>query len=111
MRIAVLMVASTLTAADWSQFRGPNGTGVSSTSRMPAEFGPDKNVAWKTAIPFGHSSPIIVGDTIFITVTSFTHPIDGNHYSGVADNCLYWRFVVVTWLPIAALVYLGPRLL
>jgi cytochrome c oxidase subunit 3 len=37
--------------------------------------------------------------------------VDTNHFSDVADNCLYWHFVVIAWLPIAALVYLGPRLL
>ena len=59
MRIALFLIATTLTAADWSQFRGPNGTGIAD-SKLPAEFGPSKNVAWKIAVPFGHSSPIIV---------------------------------------------------
>src|ERR1043165_3703824 len=29
---------------DWSQFRGPNGTGISSAINLPLEFGPDRNV-------------------------------------------------------------------
>lgn len=52
---------------DWSQFRGPNGTGVSTTSGLPTEFGPKQNVIWKTALPPGHSSPILTRDRIFIT--------------------------------------------
>jgi len=52
---------------DWSQFRGPNGTGVSTTSGLPTEFGPKQNVIWKTALPPGHSSPVLTRDRIFIT--------------------------------------------
>jgi outer membrane protein assembly factor BamB len=52
---------------DWTQFRGPNGTGVSSTTGLPQEFGPNKNVVWKTELPPGHSSPVLTRDRIFIT--------------------------------------------
>jgi len=54
-------------ASDWAQFRGPNGTGVSNTSNLPAEFGPTKNVIWKVATPPGHSSPVLGRDNIFMT--------------------------------------------
>src|SRR6266852_1698720 len=52
---------------DWSRFRGPNGSGVSISTRVPAEFGPDRNVIWKTELPFGHSSPALTRDRIFLT--------------------------------------------
>jgi outer membrane protein assembly factor BamB len=58
---------STVAAEDWSQFRGPNGTGVSITTGLPTEFGPDKNVLWKTPLPPGHSSPVLSRNRIFIT--------------------------------------------
>lgn len=54
-------------AEDWSQFRGPNGTGVSETTGLPSEFGPSKNVIWKTALPPGHSSPVLTKDRVFVT--------------------------------------------
>src|SRR5438270_8989709 len=54
-------------AADWPRFRGPNGTGVAETSALPDSIGPDKHVLWKTALPPGHSSPVISGDHIFLT--------------------------------------------
>lgn len=54
-------------ADDWSQFRGPNGTGISNTTHLPVEFGPERNVIWKTALPPGHSSPILGRDRIFMT--------------------------------------------
>jgi hypothetical protein len=38
----------------WSQFRGPNATGIAVTSKAPpTEFGPEKNLLWKTAVPPG----------------------------------------------------------
>ena len=52
---------------DWSQFRGPNSSGVSAAVNLPAEFGPDKNVIWKTVLPPGHSSPVLTADRIFLT--------------------------------------------
>lgn len=61
--------ASTLTAADapWPQFRGPGGSGVSDDAKVPTQLGPDKNVAWKVAVPPGMSSPVIAGDKLFLT--------------------------------------------
>ena len=74
-RTLVVLMALSLasTAADgpdpeaWSRFRGPNGSGVSTSTRLPTEFGPDKNVIWKVALPFGHSSPALTRDRIFLT--------------------------------------------
>src|SRR5258705_13514304 len=54
-------------SADWSRFRGPNGSGVVTTGRLPTEFGPTTNVVWKTELPFGHSSPSLTKDRIFLT--------------------------------------------
>ena len=65
---------SSASAEDWSQFRGPNGTGVSGTTGLPAEFGPGRNMIWKTAIPAGHSSPVLSSTRIFLTGS------DGNKY-------------------------------
>jgi outer membrane protein assembly factor BamB len=57
-------------AADWPQFRGPNAFGVSDTTGLPTEFGPDKNEIWRTALPPGHSSPVLSADRIFLTAFS-----------------------------------------
>jgi len=54
-------------AADWSGFRGPNGSGVSEGRNLPVEFGPNKNVLWKVAIPRGASSPVLVQDRVLLT--------------------------------------------
>jgi outer membrane protein assembly factor BamB len=55
-------------AADWPQFRGTYGSAVDpSGQRLPTEIGPDQNELWKTLLPPGHSSPVIVGQRIFLT--------------------------------------------
>jgi outer membrane protein assembly factor BamB len=53
--------------ADWPQFRGPNSSGIGSGVPVPAEFGPGKNERWSTPLLAGHSSPCVVGDSIFLT--------------------------------------------
>ena len=54
-------------AEDWPRFRGPNGSGVSSSSNLPSRFGLDVNVRWKADSGQGISSPIIVGDNLLFT--------------------------------------------
>jgi len=65
--LAALAFPAQSPAADWPRFRGPNGAGVAETSALPDSIGPDKHVVWKTALPPGHSSPVISGDRIFLT--------------------------------------------
>ncbi len=67
MRLWVLLLAVTPLAAQWPQFRGPNASGVAVARNLPVEFGPGKNVVWKTELPAGHSSPVIGGGRIFLT--------------------------------------------
>jgi outer membrane protein assembly factor BamB len=65
--------ACLLEASDWPQFRGPNARGVSDTTGLPTEFGPSKNVMWRTALPPGHSSPVLSEDRIFLTAFDDNH--------------------------------------
>ena len=67
MRIAALLLPVAMAAADWPGFRGHNSSGVSESTGLPVEFGPEKNVVWKTALPPGHSSPVLTADRIFVT--------------------------------------------
>lgn len=65
-----MLFSISVSAEDWLQFRGPNGSGISHSKGLPVEFGPTKNVVWKTALPPGHSSPVLTNDKIFITAHS-----------------------------------------
>ena len=50
-------------------------------------------------------------DTLVLTALMFTSHAKGRRYVDVAENALYWNFVVVAWLPIYAVLYFAPRLL
>ncbi len=65
--IAIACAVASLAAEDWSRFRGPNGSGISTGLNLPRDFGPELNVVWKTPLPFGHSSPILTADRIYVT--------------------------------------------
>lgn len=60
------------TAGDWTRFRGPNGSGLSTdTAPMPVKWSATENLKWKVPLPGpGSSSPIVVGDKVFVTCWS-----------------------------------------
>jgi outer membrane protein assembly factor BamB len=67
---ASLFVPAAVEAGDWTRFRGPNGSGISEET-APTEWGPEKNIKWAIDLPGrGVSSPIVVGDRVFVTCYS-----------------------------------------
>jgi outer membrane protein assembly factor BamB len=65
---------------NWPQWRGPDGLGISAASAYAEEWAPDKNIAWKTAVPGrGHSSPVVWGDRIFLTTSIEGPPAPYGH--------------------------------
>ena len=60
-------LAAVASDENWSQFRGPGGNAIAAEQSIPLEFGPEKNVLWKSELPSGHSSPCIWRDRIFLT--------------------------------------------
>ena len=67
--VLVLLLAARQAGAQWTQFRGPNGSGVGSGAGYPLEFSSSKNVVWKTAIPDASSSPVVIGGRVFLTTS------------------------------------------
>jgi cytochrome c oxidase subunit 3 len=49
-------------------------------------------------------------DTTVLTVLMHTGPIEGKRFVDVSENSLYWYFVVWSWVPMYAVIYLVPRL-
>jgi outer membrane protein assembly factor BamB len=65
---ATLFTAALGIAAEYPRFRGPDGSGASTETGLPLTWSLSENVAWKAALPgAGTSSPVFVGDRIFIT--------------------------------------------
>jgi outer membrane protein assembly factor BamB len=55
-------------AEDWTRFRGPNGSGISSASRAPSQWSESNNLKWSVDLPGrGSSCPIVVGDKVLLT--------------------------------------------
>jgi outer membrane protein assembly factor BamB len=54
------------------------GSGVTMETELPIEWGPEKNVRWRVALPDrGNSTPVVWGDRVFIT-----QPIESGHFRG-----------------------------
>jgi outer membrane protein assembly factor BamB len=53
---------------EWGEFRGPNGDGLVKEGKLPTEWGPDKNIAWKQPIDGkGWSSPVVADGKVYLT--------------------------------------------
>jgi outer membrane protein assembly factor BamB len=72
----VLLALATLSAAsvnagDWPRFRGPNGDGISTEGPIPTKWDAESNIKWTADLPGkGSSSPIVLGDRVFVTCYS-----------------------------------------
>jgi outer membrane protein assembly factor BamB len=63
--------ASAALGADWLQFRGPGGQGISDEKGLPTEWSAEKNIAWKVKLPgAGASCPVTRGNRVFVTCYS-----------------------------------------
>ncbi len=52
----------------WTEFRGPNGTGIVADTTVPLSWSETQNIKWKTPIAGkGWSSPVVWGDQIWMT--------------------------------------------
>lgn len=49
-------------------------------------------------------------DTGVLAAMMHANPVEGRRFVDVSENCIYWDFVVVAWLPIYFVVYLYPRI-
>lgn len=49
-------------------------------------------------------------DTAVLTVLLYVGPFQGRRFVDASENALYWYFVVLSWLPIYAVIYIAPRI-
>lgn len=68
--IVLAISALESSAEDWTEFRGPNADGHSSATGLPVTWGVDQNVVWKRPVDgLAWSSPIVLGDRIYLTTS------------------------------------------
>ena len=91
--LLLLSLLPLLTHADWTSWRGDAaGSGRTSDAALPTTWSPDKNVLWRIDLPeAGNSTPIVLGDRIFVT-----QPITESKWRGVMcfsrrDGKLLWK--------------------
>jgi outer membrane protein assembly factor BamB len=65
--LAFFLLASLVPAEDWTRFRGPNGSGVSSDTGFPVQFDKTRNLLWRAPVRAGKSSPVLTARHIFLT--------------------------------------------
>lgn len=52
--------------AEWTRFRGPNGSGISTATNLPSSW-TESDYRWKVGLPgTGHASPVIFGGQVFV---------------------------------------------
>lgn len=65
--LACCGLVSSALSQEWTRFRGPNGSGLSEATTVPATWDED-DYNWVAELPgAGHSSPVLWGDRIFLT--------------------------------------------
>ncbi len=63
-----LLLCGSMRAADWPQFRGPEGQGHSADTGLPVTWSETENVRWRIDVPgVGWSSPVVVAGRIYLT--------------------------------------------
>jgi outer membrane protein assembly factor BamB len=70
--VLLFLTAPAMTwSADWRQFRGPTGQGISDQRGLPVRWSSQDNIAWKVKLPgAGASCPIILGQRVYLTCYS-----------------------------------------
>lgn len=70
--LSLLLFLGQLSAtADWTAFRGSSGNGFADAPKLTTQLDAKKSLAWKIDLPGrGLSSPVVVGDRIFLTASS-----------------------------------------
>jgi hypothetical protein len=89
---AVAWTALAQEAANWPQFRGPNGLGIAPDQPVPLSFDGKKgeNLRWKTRLPMGgYSSPVVWGDKVFVTGGDLAKRVV--YCLHVADGRIAWQ--------------------
>src|SRR5688572_19876057 len=77
----LVLLAAVPIAANWPQWRGPSGLGVSGESGLPVTWSASENVAWRVTLAgLGSSSPIVWNDRVFVTSqTGLARRRSGSH--------------------------------
>ena len=93
--IAADVPAPKISPDDWPQWRGPNEDGISTGPAVPISWkdgATPENIVWKQQIPGrGHSSPIIIGDHVYVETADEQAQVQSVLCLSRADGKLVWK--------------------
>jgi outer membrane protein assembly factor BamB len=77
---------------DWPWWRGPNRDNSARGPLPPMKWSPSDNVVWEVEVPGrGHSSPIVVGDRVFVTTSDEANSVQSLLAFARVDGVLQWN--------------------
>jgi outer membrane protein assembly factor BamB len=89
--LMILTAVSFSFAADWPQFRGPHLNGTSDETALPDRLDPT-TMLWKTPLPGpGESTPVIVGDRVYLTGSEKETKALFVMCLNAADGSIHWK--------------------
>lgn len=105
--LGALTVPSAAQGSDWPQWRGPNRDGQAVGAELPAELPSALHQLWKVRVGGGQSSPIVVGDRVFV------HARQGEEevvlaLSAATGEELWRHSYVASYAPRTAAIQYGP---
>jgi outer membrane protein assembly factor BamB len=90
--VAAIAFGNPIFAGDWLQWRGPLGTGQSDEKSVPLTWSKTENVKWKVPLDGpGNSSPIVVGQKVFIAHAPAKSSLRGIHCYDRNNGNLLWK--------------------
>lgn len=89
--VFVLACSAATAEEGWTRFRGPNGSGVSGVTTLPAQWA-EGDYRWKVELPgTGHSSPVVFGQSIYVTSTDPQTAEQSLYCVSNSDGAIRWR--------------------
>jgi cytochrome c oxidase subunit III len=67
------------------------------------------SINWALLFAHGYTAVFDVMDTLGLALLFLFLEPEEKHYVDVTENSFFWYFVVITWIPLFILIFLGPR--
>ena len=67
------------------------------------------SITWALLFAHGYTAVFDVMDTLGLALLFLALEPEQKHYIDVTENSFFWYFVILSWLPLFVLIFLGPR--
>jgi outer membrane protein assembly factor BamB len=71
LRLLLIVLTTGIATAQWTEFRGPHGTGLARDATIPVKWSETENVRWKVPVHGrAWSSPVVLGQQVWLTTAT-----------------------------------------